>query len=91
MVDMDLILKPNEACPVREIGDGLVIMAADGGMTHSLDGIGAFIWRRLDGRTSLEAIAAALTEHYEVDMARARADLADFVAQLREADLVKPA
>jgi len=89
MVDMDLVLLPNDSCPVREIGDGLVVMSPDGGTAHSLDRIGAFIWRRLDGHTNLETIAAALTENYDVDLERARADLTEFVTQLREADLVK--
>lgn len=90
MVDMDLILRPNKACPVREIGDGLVIMAATGDMTHSLEEIGAFIWRQLDGRRNLDDIAAILTEEYEVSRKQAEADLAAFVEQLLDAGLVSP-
>jgi hypothetical protein len=91
MVDMDRVLQRNPECPVREIGEGLVIMAPDGSMTHSLDGIGAWIWGRLDGHASLEDVVAAMTAEYDVTTEQARADLAEFADQLLEAGLVTPA
>jgi hypothetical protein len=90
-IDMDTILVPNEACPVREVGEGLVIMAPAGTATHSLDGVGAFIWRHCDGRRRVVEVVEALVAEYEVDRAQAAADVRSFVEQLLEAGLVRPA
>ena len=90
-IDMDMILAPNEGCPVREVGDGLVIMAPAGTATHSLDEVGAFIWRHFDGRRSLAQVVEALVAEYEVTRQQAVGDVRSFAAQLLEADLVHPA
>lgn len=86
-IDMDTIVVANGDCPVREVGPGLVIMDPAGTATHSLDEIGAFLWRRLDGRHSLEQVVDELVAEYEVEPARATADVQDFLAQLMAAGL----
>lgn len=82
------IFARNEDCPVREIGDGLVIMAPTGNVTHSLEGIGAFIWQQLDGQHSLDAVLDAMTTEYVVDREVAEADLLAFVNELLTAEIV---
>lgn len=82
------IFARNEECPVREIGDGLVIMAPTGNVTHSLEDIGAFIWRQLDGKQSLEAVLDAITTEYSVDRDVAEADLLTFINELLTAGIV---
>ena len=86
-IDMDTIVVANGDCPVREVGPGLVIMDPAGTATHSLDEIGTFLWRRLDGRHSLEQVVDELVAAYEVEPARATADVQDFLAQLLAAGL----
>lgn len=88
MVDMAIILKINDTCPVREVGTGLVIMAPEGDMTHSLEDIGTFIWNQFDGRRSLSEIADLMVAEYDVDREQAEADLGLFVDQLLDAGLV---
>jgi hypothetical protein len=87
--DLDSVLVPNELCPVREVGSGLVLMAPEGTATHSLDEIGAFIWRQLDGRRDLAGVVEALIAEYDVDAAQAGDDVRAFVSQLVEAGLVR--
>jgi len=87
--DLDSVLVPNELCPVREVGSGLVIMAPEGTATHSLDEIGAFIWRQFDGRRNLADIVEALIAEYDVDAAQAAADVRAFASQLIDAGLVR--
>jgi hypothetical protein len=91
LIELDSVLIPNEHCPVREVGTGLVLMASEGTATHSLDEIGAFIWRQIDGRRTLAGIVEALIAEYEVDSTQALDDVRIFVSQLVEADLVRPA
>lgn len=90
-IDKDTILAINENCPVREVGPGLVIMAPAGTATHSLDEVGAFIWRLIDGRRSFGQVVDELVATYDVEPVRAVADVQDFVTQLLDADLVRPA
>lgn len=90
-IDRDTILVANENCPVREVGPGLVIMAPAGTATHSLDEVGAFLWRLFDGRHSLGQVIDELVASYDVEPDRAADDVRAFLAQLLEADLVRPA
>lgn len=90
-IDMDTIVVANGDCPVREVGPGLVIMDPAGTATHSLDEVGAFLWRHLDGRHSHGQVIAALVAEYDVEPARATADVQDFLAQLMAAGLAHTA
>ena len=90
MLALKTLLSHNPDCPVREIGDGLVIMAPQGETTHSLDGIGAFIWNHIDGNKALDDILADILSEYEVGAQTAEQDLQTFITQLMEAGLVLP-
>jgi hypothetical protein len=90
-MDLTTVLTPAENCPVREVGEGFVILAGDGETTHSLDGLGAFIWRRLDGRRDLAAILADVVAEYDVAADTATRDLLEFAAALVESGLVTEA
>jgi hypothetical protein len=88
MIAMASVFARNEDCPVREIGDGLVIMAPAGDVTHSLEDIGAFIWRQLDGALDLDAVLDAIEREYDVERDVAAADLQIFVSELLAADII---
>lgn len=87
MPDLKSVLAPNPACPVRAVGDGYVIMAAAGETTHSLDGLGAFIWKRLDGTRDLAAVLADVVAEYDVAADVARGDLLEFAEALLAAGI----
>jgi methyltransferase-like protein len=50
-----------------------------------------FIWQRLDGRQTLEAIMAAILEDFAVEPEQATADMADLIGQLLENGLIEEA
>ncbi len=52
-------------------------------------GVGAFVWELLDGERSLEAVLAAILDHYEVGAEEARVDLRAFVERLAEAGIAE--
>jgi hypothetical protein len=54
----------------------------------NLNRVAAFIWERLDGKTSGEAIVTALTERYEVTRDQAEADYREFLAKLLSVNAV---
>jgi len=90
MVNMKTILAHNQECPVRAIGDGLVIVNPEENETHSIEDIGAFIWNRIDGRNDLDTILDEILGEYEVTVSTATQDLQVFISQLMEAGLVLP-
>ncbi len=88
LIAMTSIFARNEDCPVREIGDGLVIMAPAGDVTHSLENLGAFIWKTLDGKTSLDGVLDAVTTEYDVERSVAETDLKHFVGELLSGNII---
>ena len=53
--------------------------------------VGSAIFALLDGRRSAAAIANLLSEEFDVDESRARADVLEFLETLCEAGLAQPA
>jgi hypothetical protein len=63
--------------------------AADIDAVYSLSKVAAFIWDRLDGRTTGEAVVRAIVERFEVTPEEAAADYLRFVEQLRSIGAVR--
>jgi Coenzyme PQQ synthesis protein D (PqqD) len=79
----------------RRIADEYVLVpivgrGADLDAIFNLNRVGAFIWERLDGRSSGEQIVRALMEEFDVDSARAMDDYRGFMAQLLSIEAVSP-
>ena len=77
----------------RTIADDVIIVPVRGGVgdlesIFTLNAVGASIWKLIDGRTSLQALAVALSREYEVSEAAAAADVQEFVALLLAKGLV---
>lgn len=67
-----------------------VIVNLNSGTLFSLNATGTFLWERLDGRTSLAAIAAALATAYEVETSVTEPDVLELAnTLLQEGLLVK--
>lgn len=78
----------------RRIGGEYVLVpivgrGADVEAIFHLNGLGAFIWERLDGRTTGEAIVGAVAEHYDVERARAARDYCEFLGKLESVGAVQ--
>lgn len=56
----------------------------DPNMMITLNGTGAFLWERLQHETDEDTLVNALLAEYDVDEARARACVADFVQKLKD-------
>ena len=65
--------------PARTIeGEALVITPHDS-MLHSLNETATYVWEHADGKRTLQQIAAAMLDEFDVDEATLRADLTAFV------------
>ena len=69
-------------------GDEVVILDLDGHVYLKLNGTGRVLWERLSEGASEDDLVGALLDTYDVDAQRARSDVAAFVADLRQRQLV---
>lgn len=88
------IVAPHEDLVTRDIGGEIIIVPVRGCVgdldgAYTLSDVGGAIWRRLDGRRTVGALAAAVAEEYDVTPAEAERDVAAFLAALARAGLVK--
>jgi hypothetical protein len=58
---------------------------------YTLNEVGSFVWRLIDGRRSARAIAEAVSAEYDVDPGRAARDVDDLLATLEASGLVEAA
>ena len=54
-----------------------------------LNETGRFLWERLQSETTEKNLVSAMLLEYDIDEATAENDTADFIASLREADLLE--
>ncbi len=70
----------------------LLVLDVTTGDYFSLGPVGAFVWERLDGSTSLAEIATQVAKAWGVDQETAKSDVLDFASQLASRGLsVMPA
>jgi len=66
----------------EESDDWAVLFDPDTGESFAVDPVGAFIWKRLDGRHALEDIMAELHQKFEQVPEAAREDCMEFLDDL---------
>lgn len=86
---MNRVFQHTENLVVKEIGDEKVLIplrsnVADMEQIYTLNETAAFIWEKMDGNSNLDEIIRNLVEEYDVDYETARADVEDFVNEMRE-------
>ena len=79
---------------VRQIMDEYVVIPAGksaiavSGMFITND-VGATLWEGLKTDTTAEALVARLLEEFDIDSATAKQDVGEFIARLRELELLE--
>jgi len=72
----------------RQMGDEMVLLDLESGLYFGVDAVGQRIWEAFaEGRNVEEAVAVVVAE-YEVDQARAQADVIAFVRNLVDRGLL---
>lgn len=56
---------------------------------YSFNGTGSLIWQSLDSPKTVMELAAAVAREYDVDLARAKGDVAEFVSEMKAVGLVE--
>lgn len=74
------------------MGDHVLVPVGEGALTLNglvtVNEVGAFLWERLADAPDADALTDAVTEAYDVDRARAAADVADFLQKLRDTGIL---
>ncbi len=79
---------------LRQVGSQNVVVAV-GAQSRNFNGIirlndtGRFLWEKLQNDTNEDELKSQMLSEYDIDEATAAADIADFVATLRRADLIE--
>ncbi len=88
------IIKKQEDIVAREIAGETILVPVRGTLVDmqkiwSLNPVGGFIWKNLDGTKSLGIISNELISEFDVEKERADADIQEFVEELLKVDLVR--
>jgi len=78
--DLRFTVNPEATGSVHD--DGVVILHLGNGRFYTCNGTGARIWRAIEQRLSLEAIAQELSSAYEIALDTARQHTVRFLAEL---------
>ena len=73
----------------RLVGDETVLLDLASGMYFGLDGVGKRIWESVAEGHSLGQTAAVIAAEFEVEEAKAQADVIEFTSDLVERGLLK--
>ncbi|RCV62726.1 Coenzyme PQQ synthesis protein D (PqqD) [Methanophagales archaeon] len=82
MFPLDSYLRRSDELVWREIGDGVVILTADGRAIHTLNKVGSAIWELADGTRRIKEIISLTCERFDVSLEVAQADVQEFAEQL---------
>ncbi len=88
MLTLDDVLAPAPGVVSRESGDELVVVLPERGKFFVLNGTGAEVFRLVDGRRTLEEIAATLNGRYDVPPEQVQTDVLAFAGKLLDRDAV---
>jgi len=90
---MERPAKRGEFVSRRIAGEAIVVpirgQMADLEAIYNMNETAAFIWERIDGRSSVSEIAQAVAEEFEVSPEEAGADAVEFLRMLQEVRLVE--
>lgn len=74
------------SCPVD---DGVAVLDLRTNTYFALDAVGAVVWAQLAAPATIDALVAAVTAQYDVDVATATTDVVALVESLIEAGLAQ--
>ena len=90
----DKIFRKNDQLVTRKIAGELFLVPIRGKLADmqrifALNPVGEYIWRELDNRKSLRDICNGVIAAFEVEKEQAQSDIADFIGELLDADLIR--
>ena len=87
-IDDTLLVRRNEAMIAADVGDEAVILNVHSGYFFQLNQTAALIWAALESPISVGTLCANIADAFAVDPAVCRRDVIDFIADMRDRDLI---
>jgi hypothetical protein len=84
-------LRPSDDVISRQVGDERVLVHLQSNEMYSLNATGARAWELLSDGQDEEAIAATLSDEYDIDRGEAQRELDTLLADFERHHLVEPA
>jgi len=89
MIDLNSVVIPFPGIVPRKTGDEYVLVPvsnniADMDSVYTLNETGAFIWEKLDGKSTLAEIISCMQTEFDVDAEIAKKDILAFVAEMEK-------
>ena len=72
----------------RELDGEAILLNPKEGCSYNLNNVGTMIWKMLDGEHSIDDIAQAICELYDVEHEQALQDVTQLLNELRENNLL---
>ena len=79
--------KKRENLVSEDIDDEIIVFDIENEQFYEFEGIGSFIWNRIDGN-NVDSIAEAVCDEYEIDKETALEDTLSFINDLYEKRLI---
>lgn len=84
-MDLTKIPTPHPQVAARTVDGSAVIVLADSGEVTVLNEVGTIVWELIDGRRSVQDLAAAVAAQYQISLDQAEQDVTAFLTTLIEA------
>lgn len=88
-IDGHVKFKRKDDVPWKEIDKECIILNLENGNYHTLDDVGLFLWKLLDGNKNLQEITKSIASRYDVTPAQAHTDLVTFLKELHRLNFVE--
>ena len=85
------VMKPSALVKECDTQDGIVLLHPKTGMMFPLDSVGTVVWKGIKDGLSLQQVAQQIATNCNVLQEQVLTDLEEYVAQLREAQLLDSA
>ena len=89
MINLKSVPIPDSNYVVRDIGEETILISKKENLIHTLEGVGALIWKNIDGQKSLGFILESICSEFDVDKQDAEDDLFGFIKELEKTGLIK--
>ena len=86
-------LRRSESFVSRKVGDDIILVPVRAGVANleavfTMNAVGSAIWSRIDGTATVDDLARALADEFDVTAAVAATDVEEFVRLLADKGLV---
>jgi len=87
-IDDSMMVSRRENMIAADVGDEAVILDIQSGYFFQLNRTAAQIWGLLEAPTSVGALCASMAESHSVDPALCHDDVVEFIADMRDRELI---